>query len=154
MTANRALENPESIELQHLYRAMDVLLEYREIIHKEVFFAVADLLNPAVDLIFFETTSTYFEMDEEDENGPRHQGSSAGPPPGCYRTGCDERGNPGQVLDMIGNTSDMKTVETVKSDLLGWKLGRCNDHIIFLTNTSMLCHQKVSIKSPLGRLDF
>ncbi|MDO9559864.1 MAG: hypothetical protein Q7I89_09310 [Syntrophales bacterium] len=30
-----ALGNPESMELQHLYRAMDVLLEYREIIHKE-----------------------------------------------------------------------------------------------------------------------
>jgi len=29
-----ALGNPETIELQHLYRAMDVLLEYREIIHK------------------------------------------------------------------------------------------------------------------------
>jgi len=48
-----ALGNPEPIELQHLYRAMDVLLEYREIIHKEVFFAVADLLNLEVDLIFF-----------------------------------------------------------------------------------------------------
>ena len=33
-----ALSNPASIELQHLYRAMDVLLEYREIIHKEVYF--------------------------------------------------------------------------------------------------------------------
>ena len=40
-----ALGNPEPIDLQHLYRAMDVLLEYREIIHKEVYFAMADLLN-------------------------------------------------------------------------------------------------------------
>jgi len=40
-----ALRNPEPINLQHLYRAMDVLLEYREIIHKEAYFAVADLLN-------------------------------------------------------------------------------------------------------------
>lgn len=54
-----ALGNPEPIELQHLYRAMDVLLEYREMIHKEVFWAVADLLNLEVDLIFFDTTSTY-----------------------------------------------------------------------------------------------
>ena len=62
-----ALGNPEPIDLQHLYRAMDVLLEYREIIHKEIYFAVADLLNLEVDLIFFDTTSTYFERDEEDE---------------------------------------------------------------------------------------
>jgi hypothetical protein len=60
-----ALGNPEPIELQHLYRAMDVLLEYREIIHKEVFWSVADLLNLEVDLLFFDTTSTYFEMGEE-----------------------------------------------------------------------------------------
>jgi hypothetical protein len=26
---------------------------------------------------------------------------------------------------MPGNTPDMKTVETVKNDLLGWKLSRC-----------------------------
>src|SRR5512143_3602255 len=66
-----ALGNPEPIDLQHLYRAMDVILEYREIIHKEVYFAVADLLNLEVDLIFFDTTSTYFERDEEDEDGLR-----------------------------------------------------------------------------------
>jgi len=72
-----ALGNPEPIDLQHLYRAMDVLLEYREIIHKEVYFAVADLLNLEVDLIFFDTTSTYFERDEEDdEEGLRQYGHS------------------------------------------------------------------------------
>jgi transposase len=51
-------------------------MEYREIIHKEVYFAVADLLNLEVDLIFFDTTSTYFEMDEEDETGLRQYGHS------------------------------------------------------------------------------
>ena len=71
-----ALGNPEPIDLQHLYRAMDVLLEYREVIHKEVYFAVADLLNLEVDLIFFDTTSTYFERDEEDEDGLRQYGHS------------------------------------------------------------------------------
>ena len=101
-----ALGNPESIELQHLYRAMDVLLEYREVIHKEVFFAVADLLNLEVDLIFFDTTSTYFEMDEEDEDGLRQYGHSKDHrpdlPPGCYRPGSDEGGHSGQVLDHAG----------------------------------------------------
>jgi hypothetical protein len=39
-----ALGNPEPILLQHLYRAMDFLLEQEELIQKEVFFATADLL--------------------------------------------------------------------------------------------------------------
>lgn len=40
------LGNPEPISLQHLYRAMDFLLENEEGIQREVFFATADLLEP------------------------------------------------------------------------------------------------------------
>jgi transposase len=124
-----ALGNPEPIELQHLYRAMDVLLEYRETIHKEVYFAVADLLNLEVDLIFFDTTSTYFEMDEEDEEGLRKYGHSKDHRPDLPQVviglAVTKEGIPVKCWTMPGNTSDMKTVEKVKSDLLGWKLGRC-----------------------------
>jgi transposase len=124
-----SLGNPETIELQHLYRAMDILLEYREIIHKEVFFAVADLLNLEVDLIFFDTTSTYFEMDEEDEDGLRQYGHSkdhrSDLPQIVIGLAVTKEGIPVKCWTMPGNTSDMKTVETIKNDLLGWKLGRC-----------------------------
>ncbi len=124
-----ALGNPESIELQHLYRAMDVLLEYREIIHKEVYFAVADLLNLEVDLIFFNTTSTYFEMDDEDEDGLRQYGHSKDHRPDLPQVviglAVTKEGIPVKCWTMPGNTSDMKTVEKVKNDLLGGKLGRC-----------------------------
>ncbi len=124
-----ALGNPEPIELQHLYRAMDVILEYREIIHKEVFFAVADLLNLEVDLLFFDTTSTYFEMDKEDEDALRQYGHSKDHRPDLPQVviglAVTKEGIPVKCWIMPGNTSDMKTVETVKNDLLGWKLGRC-----------------------------
>ncbi len=122
-----ALGNPDPIELQHLYRAMDVLLEHREIIHKEVFWAVADLLNLEVDLLFFDTTSTYFEMDEED--GLRQYGHSKDHRPDLPQIviglAVTKEGIPVKCWIMPGNTSDMKTVETVKNDLLGWKLSRC-----------------------------
>ena len=124
-----ALGNPEPIDLQHLYRAMDVLLEYREIIHKEVYFAVADLLNLEVDLIFFDTTSTYFERDEEDEGGLRQYGYSkdhrSDLPQIVIGLAVTKEGIPVKCWTLPGNTSDMATVETVKNDLLGWKLGRC-----------------------------
>jgi transposase len=124
-----ALGNPEPIELQHLYRAMDILLEYRDVIHKEVFFAVADLLNLEVDLIFFDTTSTYFEMDEEDETGLRQYGHSKDHRPDLPQVviglAVTKEGIPVKCWTLPGNTSDMKTVETIKNDLLGWKLGRC-----------------------------
>ena len=124
-----ALGNPEPIDLQHLYRAMDVLLEYREIIHKEVYFAVADLLNLEVDLIFFDTTSTYFERDEEDEDGLRQYGYSkdhrSDLPQIVIGLAVTKEGIPVKCWTLPGNTSDMATVETVQNDLLGWKLGRC-----------------------------
>lgn len=124
-----ALGNPEPIELQHLYRAMDVLLEYREMIHKEVFWAVADLLNLEVDLIFFDTTSTYFERDEEDEEGFRRYGHSKDHRPDLPQIviglAVTKEGIPVKCWTLPGNTSDMKTVERMKDDLRGWKLGRC-----------------------------
>src|SRR6266568_1770248 len=43
------------------YRAMDWLLEIKGQLEKNVFDQVADLLNLEVDLLFFDTTSTYFE---------------------------------------------------------------------------------------------
>src|SRR6266508_1212953 len=48
------------------YRAMDWLLEITDALEQEVFHQVANLLNLEVDLLFFDTTSTYFELDEPD----------------------------------------------------------------------------------------
>jgi transposase len=48
------------------YRAMDWLLEIAGDLEKEVFWQVATLLDHEVDLLFFDTTSTYFETDEPD----------------------------------------------------------------------------------------
>src|SRR6266516_3536747 len=55
------------------YRAMDWLLEVKDALEKEVFHQVANLLNLEVDLLFFDTTSTYFETGEEDEPVARDQ---------------------------------------------------------------------------------
>jgi len=45
------------------YRAMDFLHETLEELQKTVFFAVASLLDLEVDLLFFDTSSTYWETD-------------------------------------------------------------------------------------------
>src|SRR6266540_2126197 len=49
------------------YRAMDWLLEVEPVLARDVYAATADLLNLEVDLLFFDTTSTYFETDTCDE---------------------------------------------------------------------------------------
>jgi hypothetical protein len=45
------------------YRAMDFLLDAIDELQETVFFAVANLLNLEVDLLFFDTTSTYWQTD-------------------------------------------------------------------------------------------
>jgi hypothetical protein len=64
------------------YRAMDWLIEVKDELEREVFDQVANLLNLEVDLLFFDTTSTYFDIDEADESVWR-----------------DERGMPTQQAD-------------------------------------------------------
>jgi hypothetical protein len=49
------------------YRAMDWLHDVRDQLEARVFRQVANLLNLEVDLLFFDTTSTYFELAEPDE---------------------------------------------------------------------------------------
>jgi hypothetical protein len=53
------------------YRAMDWLHDVRGELEKQVYFQVADLLNLHVDLLFFDTTSTYFETGAADGEVPR-----------------------------------------------------------------------------------
>jgi hypothetical protein len=55
------------------YRAMDWLNEVAPELERQVFDQVAHLLNPQVDLLFFDTTSTCFELDEADEPVARDQ---------------------------------------------------------------------------------
>lgn len=48
------------------YRAMDWLIEAEADLAKTVYASTADLLNLEVDLLFFDTTSTYFETEQAD----------------------------------------------------------------------------------------
>jgi transposase len=68
----------EAMDEDQAYRAMDLLVaDAQAEVQEAVFFAVADLLNLEVDLLVFDTTSTYFERDsEQDEGGFRRYGHS------------------------------------------------------------------------------
>lgn len=114
------------VSVQHLYRAMDFLLESRQAIEREVFCQVADLLNLEVDLLYFDTTSTYFETEQED--GFRRRGHSKDRRPDLPQIvvgfAVTREGIPVRSWCWPGNTADMSVVPEVKQDLIGWKLGR------------------------------
>lgn len=117
-----------TFEVQHGYRAMDFLLESDESIQREVFHTVADLLNLEVDLLFFDTTSTYFETEESEDDSFRRTGYSKDHRPDLPQAvigfAVTRDGIPIRCWVWPGNTSDMSVVPEVKKDLIGWKLGR------------------------------
>jgi hypothetical protein len=73
------------------YRAMDWLHDVAPELERQVFGQVANLLNLEVDLLFFDTTSTYFELDEADEPVPRDAHGRVKP----TDTGADREGTGG-----------------------------------------------------------
>jgi len=121
------------------YRAMDWLLEVESELAELVYFATADLLNLEVDLLFFDTTSTYFERDEPDSDVLDEDGNVVREAFRTYGKSKDARDDlPQAVIGMAvtrtgipirvwcwpGNTSDQELIRQVKDDLRAWKLAR------------------------------
>jgi len=113
------------LKLRQMYEAMNVLAEHAAEIEREIFFQVANLMNLTVDVIFYDTTTVSFMVDEEDElrrYGHAKEGFWA--PQVVVALAVTREGFPVKSWVFPGNTSDFTTVETVKKDLRGWNLGR------------------------------
>jgi IS4 transposase len=167
LVANRALDPSSKLAAAHwvgrkawigrlpgttddaCYRAMDWLHQVKDAVEKEIFHQVANLLNLEVDLLFFDTTSTYFELDEEDEPVPRDKNGNVagetdkakGEPGGfrAYGKSRDHRddlpqvvigmavtrdGIPVRVWCWPGDTGDSALIRQVKDDMRDWTLAK------------------------------
>jgi len=122
------LGSDDQIQVQHLYRGMDLLLEHQDAIQKEVFWSTANLLNLTVDLIFFDTTNTYFEIEEPGPSDIKAYGKSKDKrddlPLVTIGLAVTREGIPVRCWVMPGNQHDAKCVDQVQKDLNNWKLGR------------------------------
>jgi Transposase DDE domain len=132
------------------YRAMDWLLQIRGALEKEVFDRTAGLPGLETDLLFFDTTSTYFVTEEADAPVPRDEHGNPVPDgtqggelkTAGFRTwgkSKDHRddlpqvvigmavtrdGIPLRVWCWPGNTADSALIRQVKDDLRGWCLSK------------------------------
>ena len=122
------LGTEEELQVQHFYRAMDFLLEHAEDIQKEVFWSTASLLNLTVDLIFFDTTNTYFEIDEPGPSELKAYGKSKEKrddlPLVTIGLAVTREGIPVKCWILPGNQHDAKTVDQIQKDLNAWNIGR------------------------------
>ena len=128
------------------YRAMDFLLAALEEIAAEIFYSVAHLLNLDVDIVFVDTTSTYWEMEvaaelaetaaghEDDQDSlPQEEGARLFGHSKDYRDDLPQvviamavtrDGIPVRCWTFPGDTPDQKIIRKVRDDLGGWNLRR------------------------------
>lgn len=144
------VEGLEEVSDDACYRAMDFLTSALGELQEQVFFSVANLLNLEVDVLFFDTSSTYFELDrlaeeladgddaesdsDEDEEGLEEAGIRAWSkhskdhrpdlPQVVLGMAVTAEGIPVRVWTFEGTTSDQVIIRKVKDDLGAWGLHR------------------------------
>jgi transposase len=131
-SSDAAIPGLAGMDDDQAYRSMDLLVEADTDarVQEAVFFAAAHLLNLEVDLLFFDTTSTFFQREGE-EMGPgafRVYGHSKDHRPDLPQIviglAVTREGIPVRVWCWPGNTNDQTVLAQVKDDLRGWRLGR------------------------------
>ncbi len=121
------LDIEEPIRVQHFYRSMDFLLKHENIIQEKIFWATANLLNLTVDLIFFDTTNTYFEMEDPGDSELLAYGKSKHKrndlPQVTIGLAVTREGIPVRCWVLPGNQNDAKCVKQIQKDMNDWRLG-------------------------------
>ncbi len=121
------LGSEKPIQVQHLYRSMDFLLAHADTIQEKVFWSTAHLLNLTVDLIFFDTTNTYFEMEGPGDSELLAYGNSKHKrndlPQVTIGLAVTREGIPVRCWVLPGNQNDAKCVKQIQKDMNDWKLG-------------------------------
>ena len=159
----------DTLDLHHLYRAMDVLEAHKDGIEQALYVRLADLLNLDVELIFYDTTSLHFASDEMDQGHGEDdlvEGSMAAGAKvykALRKRGMSKNGRsdaPQMVIGLAvtrdglpvrhwvfpGNTVDVTTVAQIKDDLKGWKLRRC----VFVGDAGMVSQENLERLSKSG----
>jgi hypothetical protein len=138
------------LQVQHFYRAMDFLLEHAENLQKEVFWSTASLLNLTVDLIFFDTTNTYFEIEEPGLSELKAYGKSKEKrddlPLVTVGLAVTREGIPVRCWVLPGNQHDSQSVAQVQQDLNSWKLGR----VVWVMDRGMTSEENRRILQKAG----
>ncbi len=128
------------LEVQHLYRAMDVLAAAMPALGEPLYFQVTDLLNADVSVRFYDTTSVSFYLEEADQDvledgaegaereervGLRRYGHSKKKkkrpdlPQIIVALAINRDGLPVRHWVFPGNRADKTTAREVVSDLMG-----------------------------------
>jgi len=142
------LPGGEGIKLQHLYRGLDFLESSKDALEDELFWQSRNLFNREVDLIFYDTTSTYIEGKGEES---------------CFEFGYSRDHRPDRKQVVIGlatdrdglplasslfpgSTMDIKTVRGMVDRLKRFRVGR----VIFVCDRGMVSEDNLKLFEAEG----
>lgn len=138
----------EDISLQHLYRGLDFLESSKDFIEDELFSKTRDLFNREVDIVFYDTTSTYIEGRGDDSCFQFGYSRDLRPDRKQVVVGLatDREGLPLASSLFPGSTMDVKTVKTMIERLSRLKVGR----VIFVCDRGMVSEENLKLFESQG----
>ena len=141
-----AIDGLSALTDDHAYRAMDFLLDALDEIAGQIFTSVAHLLNLDLDIVFVDTTSTYWEVEtaeadpeladpipDDELTNPTEEARRAfghskdhrdDLPQVVIAMAVTRDGIPVRCWTFPGETADTAIIRTLKDDLGGWGLRR------------------------------
>jgi len=123
-----------SLKLEQIYEAMDFFYTHMSEVEEQIFFEVVNLFNLEVDLIFYDTTTASFSIDYEDSyRAFGHAKAGTWSIQVVVALAVTREGFPVRSWVFPGNTADVATVQKIRDDLRGWKLGRA----LFVADSGM-----------------
>jgi hypothetical protein len=138
----------EPLELHHLYRALDALLEIKEPLEEALFGKLKHLFNLEIDAVFYDLTSSYFEG-----QGPSmaQYGYSRDKRPDQRQVllalACERHGFPIAHEVLAGNRGDVSTLKEMVATLeKRLKLRR----IIFVSDSGMVSDDNLQALTKTG----
>lgn len=148
------------IDYNHLLRAMDFLIEHKTELEPRLASPMLNLFDGALDLVFYDLTSCYFEIDSDDKDSEKSKKK-------CVSTlrnhgyDRDRSGCPQVVLGLVmtkdgiplchyvfpGETPDKSTFREVISDIKArFPIKRC----IVVADRGLLSQQNLDVLSDAG----
>jgi len=140
----------KELELQHYYRGMDFLLYTGQDLELALYDHYSRLFNRTTDMVFYDTTSSYFEADDAQEDELRQYGYSRDHRPDCRQIligmAVDKDGLPLASDIFSGGTQDVETVKQMVAKLKGLGVQRC----IFISDSGMVSKDNLDALAEAG----
>jgi len=139
----------QGIKLQHLYRSLDFLDLHKERIEEKLFHRIKNLFNLKLNIVFYDTTSVYFEGKGPEELARKGFSRDKRPDLNQVVIGIlmSDEGIPIACEAFPGNTYDANTLQSALNTLSRrFKIGR----IIFVADRGMVSEKNLSLIEKEG----